>query len=113
MWIVRLALRRTYTFVVVALLIAVLGAVSIYRMSTDIFPEIDIPVISIVWSYNGLSAQEMGQRIASQNERSLTTTVSDIEPIPVREQMMVCQAPSARFVAPVSLTVPMVPRSSQ
>ena len=53
MWIVRLALRRTYTFVVVALLIAVLGGVSIYRMSTDIFPNIDIPVVSVVWQYTG------------------------------------------------------------
>src|SRR5207245_2053601 len=58
MWIVRLALRRTYTFVVVALLIAVLGAVSIYRMSTDIFPNIDIPVVSVVWSYTGMPAEE-------------------------------------------------------
>ena len=50
-------------------------------MATDIFPEINIPVISIIWNYNGLSAQEMGQRIAGQSERSLTTTVSDIEHI--------------------------------
>ena len=56
MWIVRLALRRTYTFVVAALLIAVLGAVSIYRMSTDIFPNIDIPVVSVVWQYFGMPA---------------------------------------------------------
>lgn len=58
MWIVRLALRRTYTFVVMALLIAVLGVVSIYRMSTDIFPEINIPVVSIVWQYTGMPGDE-------------------------------------------------------
>src|SRR5207245_3116628 len=72
MWIVRLALRRTYTFVVVALLIAVLGAVSIYRMSTDIFPNIDIPVISVVWSYYGMPADEVETRIVFVNERILT-----------------------------------------
>ena len=59
MWIVRLALKRTYTFVVVAVLIAVLGVVSIYRMSTDIFPSIDIPVVSVVWSYNGAALQAL------------------------------------------------------
>jgi Cu/Ag efflux pump CusA len=59
MWIVRLALRRTYTFVVAALLIAVLGVVSINRMSTDIFPNIDIPVVSVVWQYAGMPADEI------------------------------------------------------
>ena len=72
MWIVRLALRRTYTFVVVALLIAVLGAVSIYRMSTDIFPNIDIPVVSVVWQYTGMPADEIETRIIFVNERVLT-----------------------------------------
>src|SRR5262245_17323772 len=81
MWIVRLALRRTYTFVVVALLIAVLGMVSIYRMSTDIFPEIDIPVVSIVWQYTGMPADEIETRIVLINERVLTTSVNDIEHI--------------------------------
>src|SRR5580698_4416633 len=81
MWIVRLALRRTYTFVVVAMLIAVLGAVSIYRMSTDIFPDIDIPVVSIVWQYTGMPADEIEQRIILVNERVLTTSVNDIEHI--------------------------------
>ena len=69
MWIVRLALRRTYTFVVAALLIAVLGAVSIYRMSTDIFPNIDIPVVSVVWQYTGMPADEIETRIILVNER--------------------------------------------
>src|SRR5438034_260350 len=81
MWIVRLALRRTYTFVVVALLIAVLGAVSIYRMSTDIFPNIDIPIVSVVWSYTGMPAEEIESRIILINERVLTASVNDIEHI--------------------------------
>src|SRR5260370_16385154 len=81
MWIVRLALRRTYTFVVVALLIAVLGAVSIYRMSTDMFPSIDIPVVSVVWQYTGMPADEVESRITFINERILTASVNDIEPI--------------------------------
>jgi multidrug efflux pump subunit AcrB len=81
MWIVRLALRRTYTFVVMALLIVVLGGVSIYRMSTDIFPEINIPVVSVVWQYTGMPADEIEQRIILINERVLTTSVNDIEHI--------------------------------
>jgi CzcA family heavy metal efflux pump len=81
MWIVRLALRRTYTFVVMALLIAVLGAVSIYRMSTDIFPEINIPVVSVVWQYTGMPGDEIEKRIILPNERVLTTSVNDIEHI--------------------------------
>jgi multidrug efflux pump subunit AcrB len=81
MWIVRLALRRTYTFVVMALLIAVLGAVSIYRMSTDIFPEIDIPVVSVVWQFTGMPADEVETRITRINERVLTASVNNIEHI--------------------------------
>src|SRR6516164_1066177 len=81
MWIVRLALRRTYTFVVMALLVMVLGGVSIYRMSTDIFPEINIPVVSVVWQYTGMPADEVEQRIVLINERVLTTSVNDIEHI--------------------------------
>src|SRR5947208_5724634 len=81
MWIVRLALRRTYTFVVMALLIAVLGAVSIYRMSTDILPEIDIPVVSVVWQYFGMPADEVETRIILINQRELTASVNDIEHI--------------------------------
>src|ERR1700722_4560485 len=81
MWIVRLALRRTYTFVVVALLIAVLGAMSIFRMSTDIFPNIDIPVVSVVWQYTGMPADEIETRIVLINERVLTASVNDIEHI--------------------------------
>src|SRR5437660_5353733 len=81
MWIVRLALRRMYTFVVAALLIAVLGAVSIYRMSTDMFPNIDIPVVSVVWQYSGMPADEIETRIVLINERVLTASVNDIEHI--------------------------------
>src|ERR1039457_6026005 len=81
MWIVRLALRRPYTFVVVSLLIAILGVAAIITMPVDIFPYIDIPVVSIVWSYNGLSPEEMEKRIVTTFERSMTTTVNDIEHI--------------------------------
>src|ERR1700752_3808350 len=81
MWIVKLALRRTYTFVVVALLIAVLGAVSIYRMSTDIFPNIDIPIVSVVWKFTGMPAEEVESRIILINERILTASVNDIQHI--------------------------------
>ncbi|MBS1803966.1 MAG: efflux RND transporter permease subunit [Acidobacteria bacterium] len=81
MWIVRLALRRPYTFVVFALLILILGVYSIMSMPTDIFPNIDIPVVTVVWNYSGLSAEEMTNRIVSNSERGMTTTVSDIEHI--------------------------------
>src|SRR5437868_4216261 len=81
MWIVRLALRRTYTFVVAALLIAVLGGVSIYRMSTDIFPNIDIPVVSVVWQYAGMSADDVETKIILINERVLSASVNGIEHI--------------------------------
>jgi CzcA family heavy metal efflux pump len=79
--VVELALRRPYTFIVMAMLILLATPFVLRSMATDIFPEINIPVISLVWNYKGLSAQEMGQRIAGQTERSLTTTVSDIEHI--------------------------------
>ena len=81
MWIVRLALRRPYIFAVFALLIVILGAYSIVSMPTDIFPNIDIPVVTVVWNYTGLSAQEMSTRIVFNSERGMTTTVSDIEHI--------------------------------
>ncbi|MGZ5204163.1 MAG: efflux RND transporter permease subunit [Caldimonas sp.] len=81
MSLVQLALKRPYTFIVMAMLIVLATPFALLTMATDIFPEINIPVISIVWNYTGLPAQEMGQRIAAQNERSLTTTVSDIEHI--------------------------------
>ena len=79
MWIVRLALRRPYTFVVASILIVILGVFSILRTPVDIFPNIDIPVVAVVWTYGGLSAQEMSSRIAFVYERQLTTTVTDME----------------------------------
>ena len=79
MWIVRLALARPYTFVVMALLISIVGVMTIIRMPKDIFPDIDIPVISVVWNYAGLPPEDMEQRIVTNYERALTTTVNDIE----------------------------------
>src|ERR1700723_2565513 len=81
MWIVRLALNRPYTFVVMSILLLILGPVSILRTPTDIFPNIDIPVVSVIWNYTGLSPEEMSNRIIFQYERVLTTTVNDIEHI--------------------------------
>ena len=81
MWIVKLALRRPYTFVVMAILILVMGVLSILRTPTDIFPNINIPVISIIWNYNGMVPSDMANRIVSVTERSLTTTVDNIEHI--------------------------------
>ena len=81
MWIVRLALRRPYTFVVVAVFIAILGVSAILSMPVDIFPYIDIPVVSAVWTYSGLSPEEMEKRMVTIFERAMTTTVNDIEHI--------------------------------
>ncbi len=81
MWIVRLALRRPYTFTVMAILIVLLGMVTIERMSTDIFPSINIPVVSVIWSYAGVAPEEMEKRFVTVCERAMTTTVNDIEHI--------------------------------
>jgi CzcA family heavy metal efflux pump len=81
MWIVRLALRRPYTFAVLALLLMILGPLAIISMPVDIFPNINIPVVSIIWEYPGFSPEQMADRIVSLCERSLTTTVNDIEHI--------------------------------
>jgi len=81
MWIVKLALRRPYTFTVMAILILVMGGIAIFRTPTDIFPNIDIPVVSIIWNYNGLVPEDMSNRIVSVTERSMTTTVDNIEHI--------------------------------
>jgi CzcA family heavy metal efflux pump len=78
MWIVRLALRRPYTFVVASILILILGPVAILRTPTDIFPNINIPIISVLWQYNGLAPEEMSSRIVYPYERTLTTTVNNI-----------------------------------
>jgi len=79
MWIVRLALRRPYTFVVLAMLIVLMGVMTILRMPTDMYPEINIPVVAAIWNYNGLPPTEMEGRITSIFERATTTTVSGIE----------------------------------
>src|SRR5271155_288685 len=81
MWIVRLALRRPYTFAVFALLLLIIGPLSILNTPTDIFPNIDIPVVSIVWQYQGLSAVDMSNRIVTLSERNLTTIVDNIDHI--------------------------------
>jgi len=79
MRIVQLALRRPYTFVVMSILILVMGAVAIFRTPTDIFPNINIPVVSIIWTYNGLVPKDMSDRIVSVTERNLTTVVDNIQ----------------------------------
>ncbi len=81
MWIIRLALKRPYTFVVAALLLLLVTPFVLTRTPTDIFPSINIPVVSIIWNYNGLSAREIEQRIIYTQERALTTTVNNIEHI--------------------------------
>src|SRR5690242_6632690 len=81
MWIVNVALKRPYTFIVMAILIVLATPFSLMRTPIDVLPNIDIPVVSIIWNYTGLSAQEIANRITSVNERSLTTTVNDIEHI--------------------------------
>ncbi len=81
MWIVRLALRRPYSFTVMAILIVLVGVVTITRMSTDIFPNINIPVVSVIWSYAGVAPEEMEKRFVTVCERAMTTTVNDIDHI--------------------------------
>jgi len=81
MWLVQLALRRPYTFVVMALLMVVLGVTSITRMRTDIFPEIDIPVVTTIWTYKGMDAEEFERRITTFSEYALSGNVSDIKKI--------------------------------
>ncbi len=78
-WIVKIALQRPYTFVVLALLIVVLGGMAIINTSKDIFPYIDIPVATVIWSYGGLSPEEMANRVLTIHERGMTTVVNDIE----------------------------------
>ncbi len=79
MWIVALALRRPYTFVVMAIVIIILFGVTVFRTPVDIFPNIDIPVVSVVWSYTGMAPLDMADRIVAPSERGITTTVNDIE----------------------------------
>ena len=81
MWIVRLALRRPYTFVVMSLLILILGTLAVYTTPIDIFPNIDIPIVAVVYGYAGLSAEDVSQRLVVGFERGLTATVNDVEHI--------------------------------
>jgi multidrug efflux pump subunit AcrB len=81
MWIVNVALKRPYTFIVLAIMILLATPFSLWTTPVDVLPDINIPVVSIIWTYTGLSAQDMADRITSVNERSLTTTVNDIEHI--------------------------------
>src|SRR3984957_18072977 len=81
MWIVRVALDRPYTFIVLALLIIILSPVVILRTPTDIFPDINIPVVAVAWTYTGLNPEELEGRLTSVYERNLTTTVDNIEHI--------------------------------
>ena len=81
MWLVRIALRRPYTFVIVALLILIAGITSIVTTPTDILPEINIPIVSVIWTYNGLDSDDMSKRIVGICERSLSTTVNNVQHI--------------------------------
>jgi multidrug efflux pump subunit AcrB len=81
MWIVRLALRRPYTFVVMSLLILILGTLAVYTTPIDIFPNIDIPIVAVVYGYPGLSAEDISERLVVIYERGLTATVNDVEHI--------------------------------
>ena len=81
MWIVKLALNRPYTFVVMAMLIVILGVLSMFSMPTDIFPEIDLPVASVIWTYSGMAPEDIEKRIVTSTERAITTTVNDVEHI--------------------------------
>ena len=81
MWIVKLALNRPYTFVVMAILMLVLGVTSITQMRTDIFPEIDIPVVTMIWTYKGMDAEEFEKRITTFAEYALAGNVSDVKKI--------------------------------
>jgi CzcA family heavy metal efflux pump len=81
MWIVALALRRPYTFVVMAIGIIILMVTTVLRTPTDIFPDINIPVVSMIWFYNGMSPEDVANRIVTNSERSITSTVNNIEHI--------------------------------
>ena len=81
MWIVKIALRAPYTFTVLAVLLLIGGALSTLQMAKDIFPAINIPVVGIIWTYNGLPAQEMAERITTVSERASSTNVNNIEHI--------------------------------
>src|ERR1700689_1708697 len=79
MWIVKLALRRPYTFVVMALAILLAGGLAIERMPADIFPDINVPIVAVVWQYGGLTPEEMSSMITTRSERGMTPPVNDLE----------------------------------
>jgi multidrug efflux pump subunit AcrB len=79
MWIVRFALQRPYTFVIVAVLIAIFGGAAIATTPTDILPDINIPIVSVIWTYSGLDADDMSKRIVGICERSISTTVNNVQ----------------------------------
>jgi multidrug efflux pump subunit AcrB len=81
MWIVRIALSRPYTFIVLALVLLIIGPLTLMRTPTDIFPNINIPVVSVVWSYAGMSPDDVANRITSVFERILPTIVNDVQHI--------------------------------
>jgi len=81
MWLVRVALSRPYTFVIISLLILILGVTSIVTTPTDILPDINIPIVSVIWTYNGLDADDMSKRIVGICERAMSTTVNNVEHI--------------------------------
>src|ERR1700682_3836928 len=81
MWIVKIALKAPYTFAVLAILLMIGGALSVLQMPKDIFPAINIPVVGIIWTFNGMPPQEMESRITTISERALTTTVNNIQHI--------------------------------
>src|SRR5579862_4279754 len=81
MWIVRLALRRPYTFVVASLIVVLVGLLCVLSMPKDILPDIDIPVVSVIWTYSGMSPDEIEKRVVTISERAFTGNVNDIEHI--------------------------------
>ena len=81
MWIVRLALRRPYTFVVAAMIVVLVGLLCVVTMPKDILPDIDIPVVSVIWTYTGMSPDEIAKRVVTISERAFTGNVNDIEHI--------------------------------
>jgi hypothetical protein len=79
MWIVRFALQRPYTFVIVAVLIAIFGGAAIATTPTDILPDINIPIVSVIWTYSGLDSDDMSKRIVGICERAISTTVNNVQ----------------------------------
>jgi|SRR5579863_284789 len=105
MWIVRLALQRPYTFMVMALLIAILGVLAIVRIPTDVFPYTNIPVAGVIWSHTGMSPDDMAKRVLLISERAMTTTVNSIEHIEGTSYIRVYLQPGANIDLAISQIV--------